>query len=114
MREEEEEGGGGLGEWGRDGTCGEERGREEGGRKPCAVVGEGATGAMKVGCGSVDEGGGEADDLGGREEEKEVGSLEDDDGGGVDEERAWGVGGDEAAGRTGVTKEKRAAEDGTE
>lgn len=97
---------GGLGEWARDGTGGEERGREEGGRKPCAAVGEGAMGAMKVGGGSEEEGGGEADDLGGREEEEE--------GGGEGEGRVWVVGGDEAAGRAGVMKEKREAEDGTE
>lgn len=35
-------------------------------------------------------------------------------GGGVEEEPAWGVGGDEAAGRVGVWKEKREAEEGTE
>lgn len=68
---EEEEKVGGLGEWGREETGGEERGREEVERKPCAAAGEGAMGAMKVRGGS-EEAGGEADDLGGREEEVEV------------------------------------------
>lgn len=39
----------------------EETGGEERGRKPCVAVGEGAMGAMKVGGGREDEGGGEAD-----------------------------------------------------
>lgn len=49
--------GGGLGEWVSEETGGEERRR-----KPCGAVGEGAMGAMKVGVGREDGGGGEADD----------------------------------------------------
>lgn len=54
--------------------------------------------------GETEEAGGEGDDLGAREEEVEVG--------GEEEERALGVAGDEAAGRTGVRREKWVAEDG--
>lgn len=92
-----------MGDLGSDGTGGEQRGREEEGRKPCAATGDGAMGAMKVG-GETEEAGGEGDDLGAREEVVEVG--------GEEEERALGAAGDEAAGRTGVRKEKWVAEDG--
>lgn len=93
-----------MGDLGSDETGGEQRWREEEGRKPCAATGEGAMGAMKVG-GETEEAGGEGDDLGAREEEVEVGGRE-------EEERALGVAGDEAAGRTGVRREKWVAEDG--
>lgn len=75
---------GGLGEWGR-----EEGGGEQRGRKPCAAAGEGAMGAMKVG--------GEAEEVGGD-----------------DEESLWSAGGEAAAGRAGGRRGKREAEEGTE
>lgn len=58
------------------------------------------TGAM----GAMNVGGGSTTDLVDREEEEE--------GGGEEEERALEVAGDEATGRTGVRKEREAAEDG--
>lgn len=62
-------------EWGREGTGGEHRGREEEGKKLCAAVGEGAMGEMKVGGGSED-GGVEADDWGTKEQKEEGGGEE--------------------------------------
>lgn len=67
--EEEEEGWGLRGRW-REGGVGEQRGSEAGGRNPCAAVGEGATGAKKVGAGTED-GDGEEDILRGRGESGE-------------------------------------------
>lgn len=65
---------------------------ELGGRKPCALTG--ATGAMKVGGGSMTDFARSAE----MEEEEE-------EGGGEEEDTAPKVGGDEATGRTGVRKE---------
>lgn len=68
-------------------------------------------GEMKVGGGSTEEGGGEADNLEGREEEEEeVRSLEAEEGEGEDRARVWEVGGDEAAGRAGGRRENSEAE----
>lgn len=92
----EDSGKGGLGEWETE-RGREERGREEGEKNPCPAVGEGAMGAMKVG-------GGEEDDLAGREEEGGGRSLDRAEGVSEEEERSLSTGGDEAAGRTGVRK----------